>query len=147
MTPEAQAVLYACHSLIREIETPGNLERPSLVLREIEKMLEVLPALQQAAEQLYLEQTEAEVAAAAGAAATHDWAVDGAAGAECGRRCISAVAYLLPRGAVPVCGEQGDCAPWSSGHSLYGRPGGGSYCAYCKTEYPVTATEPAEEIR
>lgn len=147
MTPEAKAVFYACHSLIREIET-GNLDRhPSLVLHQIEEMLEALPALQQVAERLYCEQTTAEVAAAAGAAATHVWAVRGVTSAECGRCGIAAVAYLLPRGAVPVCGEQGTCAPWSTGHVLYGHENGGSHCPYCKTEYPATATEPAEETR
>lgn len=138
LTPEAQAVAVGCGNLLRHLNDGGGAVGS---LNLIEKLQEALPALVRSEEQRYLEQIRADVAAAVGAATTHDWTVRDS-DVKCDRCRIDVVSYLLRAGAVPPCDEPGDCASFAPGHSIYGLRDcdteGAGRCIYCKTVFPAT---------
>lgn len=133
--PEAAAVVQACELLIDNLRHASYAAGARCAVSDLK---EALPALDTVlAEKRHAERLAA-VAAAVGAALTHEWVVGNSI--QCGRCDLTAVDHALTRGAVPECGSGEPCT-LGTGHVVVMDDGnGGMRCTYCKTVYPATAT-------
>lgn len=142
LSPAAAAVVQACERLVSDLRYTSSA---AIARNSISDLKEALPALETALAETRHAEMLAAVAAAAGAALTHEWVVTNAI--RCPRCSLTAGDAALARGAVPECGSGVSCT-LSGGHFVVIGDGTGSMrCTYCKMVYPVTASEPVGGAR
>lgn len=137
LSPEAAAVVRACERLVSDLRYTDYASSARISISDLK---ETLPALETVLMEMRHAEMLAAVAAAAGTALTHEWAVTDAI--RCPRCSLTAVDHALPRGTVPECGAE-PC-PLGHGHLVVSMAAGngGMRCTYCTTVYPATASEP-----
>jgi hypothetical protein len=133
--PEAVAVVQACEKLVDDLRYASYASGARMSISDLKA---ALPALETVLAEMRHTERLAAVAAAAGAALTHEWVV--ADSIKCERCNLSVVDHALPIGAVPECGSEGPCAPGARGHLVVSADAdGGMYCTYCRTVWQPTA--------